>query len=80
MKEIKYYCDICGEEVKNPKAETSCMYVNMFYGHDWEKQLPVSRAVYDMQLCNKCGDTLGNIIYAAKGDKSFKKIKYKGEE
>lgn len=80
MREIKYYCDICGKEAKNPKEEMSCVKLNLDYQHDWEAALPIAKILQDKQLCKECGETLNNFINTAINAKGFTKISYKGEE
>jgi len=80
MREIKYYCDICGKEAKNPKEEKSCVKLDLNYVHNWETALPLSKKLQDLQLCKECGEELNSIINLAIDVKGFTKISYKGEE
>ena len=71
MREINYYCDICGKKAVNSKAEMSCVKLNLDYQHDWEVMLPISKVLQDLQLCKECGENLNNIINNAKERKGF---------
>lgn len=71
MREIKYYCDICGKEAKNPKEEMSCIKLNLDYQHDWEAALPIAKILQDKQLCKDCGEKLNTIINKAIERKGF---------
>ena len=71
MREINYYCDICGKKAVNPKAEMSCVKLNMAYTHNWETSLPLAKNLQDIQMCKECGENLNNIINNAKERKGF---------
>lgn len=71
MREIKYYCDICGKEAKNPKEEMSCVKLDLNFVHNWETALPLSKKLQDKQLCRDCGEKLNSIIYNATEFKGF---------
>jgi rRNA maturation endonuclease Nob1 len=71
MRQIKYFCDICGKEAKNPKEEMSCIKLDLNYVHDWETALPLSRKLQDKQLCKDCGEKLNTIINKAIERKGF---------
>lgn len=71
MREIKYYCDICGKEAKNPKEEMSCVKLDLNFVHNWETALPLSKKLQDLQLCSGCGERLNGIIVRAITRKGF---------
>ena len=69
MKQVKYFCDVCGQEVKNPKEEKSCMHITMAYSKDWETELPISEHVKDIHVCKKCGEEIRLFINRMQNDK-----------
>ena len=71
MRQIKYFCDICGKEAKNSKEEMSCIKLNLDYQHSWETALPIAKILQDKQLCKDCGEKLNNIINDAIIRKGF---------
>lgn len=79
MREINYYCDICGKKAINPKAEMDCVQLNMAYTHNWETSLPIAKNLHDIQICKECGETLNSIIFNVISMKGFDRICYKGE-
>ena len=58
MKQVKYFCDICKKEIKNPKAEKDCMHITMAYSNNWEIDLPISEHVKDIHVCRGCGEEI----------------------
>ena len=71
MKQVKYFCDICGEERTDPKAEKDCIFINMNYTKSWETDLPYSELLQNIHVCKKCGTEINNIINQAKERKGF---------
>ena len=62
MKQVKYFCDICGKEIINPKEEFSCVSIDIRYVHDWLTDLPISKVVKEIRTCDKCGEKVNNFI------------------
>ena len=70
MKQIKYFCDICGEE-QNPKGEMNCIAVEMDYVHSWQEDMPLAKKLQDIRVCKKCGEHLNFVIKDAIERKGF---------
>ena len=62
MKEVKYYCDECGEEVKHHNSATVIVLIkqgihdspNSFDPNDWDKIDYARKGSYSKLLCPKC--------------------------
>lgn len=62
MKQVKYFCDICGKEIPNPKEELNCIAIDMKYVHDWTIDLPIARDIGDRRVCKVCGEKVNSFI------------------
>lgn len=62
MKQVIYYCDICKEQVPNPKAEIDCTSITMDFTKSWETDLPLARKICDLRVCKKCGEQVNQFI------------------
>jgi len=71
MRQVKYFCDICGKEATNPKEEMSCVELKLDYVRDWTMDLPLSKVLHDIRICKECGEHLNAIVKVAIERKGF---------
>lgn len=71
MKQVKYFCDICGKEIGNPNEEMSCIEVRISYVKNWTTDLPMSKLLQDIRVCSDCGEHLNEIVEDVKAKNGF---------